>query len=410
MIDDRTLGGRRRASSTAVRLAVPAALIALLVAQAPVLMDLTLRGVVYENQGITDLGRDLLGVSVVEQGGIPYRQIGDLISEFEAPDLPLSGPPRLSGWVVHPPLALAGARVLLAVSGSEAETAGRRLGVFFTLGLAVAIVVILTRRKPAWAIAVGLATLVWVPTFTDTIWIQGNAFAGLGLLTVVLLDGSGRRTIGRIVLGLLVAWKPWLAVFALALPGSSSVLKDLAWVAATAVVATLASLPFVGGLDALWAWITEALPGNAVEARETPSNLSWTSFAGSGVATLIYVGVAGADPADQTETASSALATLAGRHRHSPGSVCVGPLLACSRSGGLACREWSSSIDLRIPVFAWIGLAILPVALSRLGLAGMENRVLPMVLAGAVLLLGTVVVARRVGTGQRDADRGMAAG
>ena len=383
------LAGSRRASSTAVRLSVTAALIALLVAQAPVLMDLTLRGVVYENQGITDLGRDLLGVSVVEQGGIPYRQVGDLISEFEAPDLPVSGPPRLSGWVVHPPLALAGARVLLVISGSEAETAGRRLGVFFTLGLAVAIVVILARRKPAWAIAVGLATLVWVPTFTDTIWIQGNALAGLGLLAVVLLDARGSRTSARIFLGLLVAWKPWLAVFALALPRSSSVLKDLAWVAATAVVATLASLPFVGGLDALRAWITEALPGNAVEARETPSNLSWTSFAGSGVATLIYVGVVGAIPLIRRRLPrqlwlllpvgiATALAPFVWDHYW----LALAPVVWLVASG--------THIDLRIPVFGWIGLAVLPVALARLGQAGMENRVLPMVLAGAVLLLGTV--------------------
>lgn len=403
------LAGSRRVSSTAVRLVVPAFLIALLVAQAPVLMDLTLRGVVYENQGITDLGRDLVGVSVVEQGGIPYGQIGDLISEFGAPHLPLSGPPRLSGWVVHPPLALAGARALLAISGSEAEAAGRCLGVLFTLGLAVAIVVMLTRYKQSWAIAVGLATLVWVPTFTDTIWIQGNALAGLALLTVILLEGSGRRTTGRIVLGLLVAWKPWLAVFALALPGSSSVLKDLAWVAATAVVATLASLPFVGGLDALWAWITEALPGNAVEARETPSNLSWTSLAGSGVATLIYVGVAGAIPLIRRRLPRQLWLLL-------PVGIAtaLAPFVWDHYWLALAPVVWfvasRAEFDLRIPVFAWTSLAILPVALARLGQSGMENRVLPMVLAGTVLLLGTVVVAGRVGTGQRDADRGMAAG
>ena len=82
-------------------------LVVALAAQIPVLVDLAGEGVVYENLGITDLGRDLLGVSAIEQGGMPYRQLRDLIREYGTPDLPLSGQPRLSGWVVHPPLALA---------------------------------------------------------------------------------------------------------------------------------------------------------------------------------------------------------------------------------------------------------------------------------------------------------------
>ena len=389
---------RRPWRPVGIKLSILAILVVLLFAQAPVLMDLSLRGIVYENHGITDLGRDLLGAAVVEQGGLPYGQIDDLILQYEAPELPLSGSPRSSGWVVHPPLAIAGARALLMASGSEAELAGRQIGALFTLGLMVAIVVLVVGRKPAWAAPAGLVTLVWAPTFTDTIWIQGNALAGLGLLAVLLLDRSSRRTAALILMGFLTAWKPWLAVFALALPRSSSVLKDLAWVASTAILVTLAALPFVGGFDALWVWLTEALPGNAVEARDTPSNLSWTSFVGSGLATIIYVGVASAIPFARRRLSrelwlllpvgvSTALAPFVWDHYW----------LALAPVVWFVFRE--AHTDLRVPVAGWISLMILPVALSRLGLSGMEYRVLPLVLAGAVLLLGTVTTVRLEGRG-----------
>ena len=381
---------RRPVGSASIsRLGLLILLIVLLVAQLPVLSDLTVRGAVYESQGITDLGRDLLGVTVVEEGGMPYQQIGDLLSQYEPPDLPLSDAPRLSGWVVHPPLALAGARALLAVYGSDAELAGRRLGALGVVALAFAIIAILHRRKPAWAIPVAIATVVWVPTFTDTVWIQGNALAGLGLLVVVLLDGKGRRVVALIILGLLVAWKPWLAVFALALPRSTSVVKDVAVVAGTAALATLAALPFVGGFDSLWAWITEALPGNTAEARDTPSNLSWISPAGPGLATLVYLGAALAIPMIRRRFpreiwlllpvwVATALAPFVWDHYWLALAPVVWFVVSRVRS------------DLRLPAFSWIGLAVLPMALSRLGQPGLENRVVPMVLAGASLFVGVV--------------------
>ncbi len=384
----------RSVGSVVTQVGLVVILFALLVALVPALADLAIRGAVYQNVGITDLGRDLLGVSAIEQGGTPYQQIGDLIEQYGSPDLPLSGPPRLSGWVVHPPLALAGARALAIAFGSGAELAGRRLGVVAVIALTIATILVLRRRRPSWTIPAALAMLVWVPTLTDTIWIQGNAIAGLGLLGVALLDGRGRRIAALIILGLLVAWKPWLAIFALALRRSTSVLKDVAAVGLTAAVATLAILPFVGGFESLWTWIAEAMPGNAEEARTTPSNLSWTSFAGSGLATSIYLGAAIGIPIVRRRLprqlwpllpvwVATALAPFVWDHYW----LALAPLVWLVMSEAQA--------DLRVPAFGWTSFAVLPVALSLLGQPGLENRVLPMVLGCATLFLG-VVVDRRI--------------
>ncbi|MGZ8783981.1 MAG: hypothetical protein ACXW1Y_00240 [Acidimicrobiia bacterium] len=379
-----------------IRLGSLVVLVAILVTLFPVFIDLTVWGVVYENQGITDLGRDLLGVAAIERGGVPYQQIGDLIEQYGDPDLPLSGSPRLSGWIVHPPLALAGARALQAVFGSLSELVARRIGILGVVILTGAVIMILRRRTPTWMMPVAIATLVWVPTFTDTVWIQGNAFAGLGLCAVVFLDRNGQRTAARVVLGLLVAWKPWLAVFALALPRSTSVLKDVAVVGGSAMLATLAVLPFVGGFDTLLAWITKALPGNTAEARDTPSNLSWTSPAGAGVATLLYLG--------------TALAVALARRRLPRRlwlllpvwlATSVAPFVWDHYWLALAPIVWllvsEDGSNLRIPAFIWLGLAVLPMLFAGLGQPGLENRVVPMVLAGASLFVGLVVSVWSVG-------------
>jgi hypothetical protein len=374
-------------------------LIVLLVAQLPVLIDLLSVGVVYEDQGITDLGRDLIGAAVAEQGGMPYQQVGDLMLSYQSPDLPLSGPPRPTGWVVHPPLALAGARALLVAFDADAEMVGRRLGVLALAALVVAIIVVLRRRKPSWSLPAAIAMLVWVPTFTDTVWIQSNAFAGLGLLAVVLLDDRGRWTMSRVILGLLVAWKPWLMVFALALPRSSSVVKDLAVVAVTAGAATLLALPFVGGLESLWTWITEAMPGNAVEARNTPSNVSWTSFAGTGWATGLYLGAALAIPMIRRWVPRDAWLLI-------PVWVAtaLAPFVWDHYWLALAPIVWLVVSEIRpearVLAGVWMGLAVLPVALSRLGQSGLENRVMPMVLAGAALFFALVLHTRSVTLGR----------
>jgi hypothetical protein len=56
--------------SRVIRVGSLVVLVAILVTLFPVLIDLTVSGVVYENQGITDLGRDLLGVAAIERGGV----------------------------------------------------------------------------------------------------------------------------------------------------------------------------------------------------------------------------------------------------------------------------------------------------------------------------------------------------
>jgi hypothetical protein len=86
------------------------------------------RGMNFPDLGITDLGRDLVGAHAVETGGSPYGQLGDLNTRFGAIDVAQAGKTRETGWVVHPPLAIASARFLLNVFGvRHAEIMARRI-------------------------------------------------------------------------------------------------------------------------------------------------------------------------------------------------------------------------------------------------------------------------------------------
>ena len=368
-------------------------LVGILVAHVPTLSDLVTDGVVYQDQGITDLGRDLLGAKVVDKGGMPYRQIGQLLADHQSPDLPLSASPRPSGWVIHPPLALAGARGLADLGGADAEMAARRIGAGAVVVLAAAIAAMLWRPRRSWVLAAVLVMLVWTPTFTDTVWIQNNALAGLGLLAVVALDDIGRRPAALVVLGFLSAWKPWLTVFALALPRSTSTLRDVAGVVGTAVLVTFAALPFVGGLDSLVAWTTQALPGNIVEARATPPNLSWTKPLPSAIASGLYLLAAASIPFVKKKLPPNChllLPTLV--------ATTVAPFVWDHYWLAIAPVVWFTFVrceaDLRAPIGAWAALAVVPVALTVVGASGLESRLLPMALSGVAILFAILIAAK----------------
>ncbi len=368
----------------------------------PVLAKLLGPGVVYVNQGITDFGRDLVGARAVEVGGSPYGSLGDLYDRYGAVDLPQSGPPRETGWVVHPPVAIAGARLLLTLAGLEqAELVARRLGAVGVGLLLVALFALFQGTSKTLAGVVAATLVMWVPTFTDLLWIQDNGVAGLLLLGVLWLDHVQRRSLALLLLGLLVAWKPWLAVFALGLPRSSSALKDLSAVAVTAIGATLLVLPFVGGWETLRIWVVDALPGNVVEARDTPSNISWTSFLTASAASVLYV--------------IAVVGAALGRRFVDRD---LWPLVAGLPAVTVAPFVWDHYWLAIVPAFAWaasahperlrssfqlaLGLAVIPVALDVFGLPGLENRGLPMALAPVPIAAGLALLVRDRRAGRRS--------
>jgi hypothetical protein len=73
-------------------------------------------------------------------------------------------------------------------------------------------------------------------------------------------------------MSLCVAWRPWCAPLALFLPGSERPIKDAGWVGLGAVTLTLASLPAVGGLSALYDWLFVATPANVAENLDVSFN------------------------------------------------------------------------------------------------------------------------------------------
>ena len=122
----------------------------------------------------------------------------------------------------------------------------------------------------------------------------------------------------------------------------------------------------MGGFETLWGWITQALPGNTAD-RDAPSNLSWTNWAGPGLATLVYVGAVLAIPVIRrwlprplwlllAMWVATAVAPFAWDHYW----------LALAPMVWLVVGEDGSS--LRWAATVWICLAVLPTALSRLGL------------------------------------------
>ncbi len=207
---------------------------------------------------VTDFGRDLVGADLARNGQSPYQEISGL-----PPTDVVGGVGTGDSWIAHSPLAISMARTMLAVFDAKtAETVAKVLGV----GVLIGILVWLIWGKGAigrpWASAIAGSVALLMGVRSDIFWIQGASIVAMGMVGVLALIHSDRRHIGLVLLGVLVAWRPWLAPLALFLPRGKSALVDVTVVGGVAVTATLAALPAVGGWESLTDWITVALPEN----------------------------------------------------------------------------------------------------------------------------------------------------
>jgi hypothetical protein len=234
---------------------------------------------------ITDFGRDLLGARAAQLGINPYQTVGDL-----AAAIPDSGIPTEASdlWVAHSPLSIAVARLWLTVAGPDlAEDIAE-----FVQGLSLVLLLggVWLFGARTWSHWHGLllasATALTLGFRLDAFYIQGASLVALGLFLVLLMERQSWRTGGLLLLGGLVAWRPWLAPMALVLPRSASGTRDGVQVALTATLATLLVLPWIGGWQSVTSWVFEALPANlefysAYEWNMSPSGPFLSAAAGS---------------------------------------------------------------------------------------------------------------------------------
>jgi hypothetical protein len=237
---------------------------------------------------VSDLGRDLAGAAAARRGESPYRQLGELSHEYESS--------RASAWwVAHAPIALAGARVLLALGDAGLllpERDGRIAAACGVVAFGLLAGRLVARfHGMTWALAGSAAILLSLPAHDDVIWVQANGILALLLLLVFVLDAHSRRGAALTLLGILIAWKPWVVPFALALPKSRSALQDVLWASAVAALATAVVLPWTGGLNALARWMLEAVPRNLEQYRPDPWNAALTRSLPRSSAAVIQLGV-----------------------------------------------------------------------------------------------------------------------
>ncbi len=216
---------------------------------------------------VSDLGRDVIGSRASRDGGVPYGRLGDLDG---------SVPSEVRAWwVAHTPVAVAVAAALDSWTASPDRTA-RALTIVGLVGVAFALAAAGGRGfRGLLLLAAGLAV---IPAWTDFIWVQLGTLTAMGLLAVFGLDSRGWRRTAPVLLGVLIAWRPWLAPVALALPPRGRLWRDLWWVAIGGAGATLLALPWVGGWEGVVVWLTVAAPANLAQYRQTIGNLSVTQW------------------------------------------------------------------------------------------------------------------------------------
>lgn len=306
---------------------------------------------------VSDLGRDLLGAGAVADGQIPYQRLGELVDGL---------PDRWSDqWVAHSPLSIAVARGLASLEPEAPELLARWLGL---LGLVV-LTCWLARGKwtAAFFLGAAWAAWTWFPTLADLYWVQTASVAALALAGALVLDRREARPAALALLGLIVAWKPWMMVFAAFLPRSRSVWRDVTVVAGWAIVFTLVVLPWAGGTAALWSWITEALPANLVVSKQTyGGGYGFTGLLSSGWASAAYGLVVILCLLGRRRLPRTAWPTLAAA-AHLVAAPLVWDHYWLAVLPAVLWPVWTRTAPpvLRVAVAAWLGI---PVALSVLAL------------------------------------------
>ena len=209
---------------------------------------------------VTDLDRDLIGARAAIEGYSPYQRLGEiemLIPEIEVDE---AWEPF---WVSHAPFSIALARGMWMAFGDFAESVAR-IGVVLSLGLLMIIPPLRMGLPLPLGLFLGGSLALSAGAALDIGFLQGAALLGVGIL--VVFDLSIRHpALALAVMALCVAWRPWCAPLALFLPLANRPLRNAAWVAIGATGVTLASLPALGGLQALYDWLWVAAPANLGE-------------------------------------------------------------------------------------------------------------------------------------------------
>lgn len=243
---------------------------------------------------ITDFGRDIAAARAVDHGINPYQRLGDLSDAI--PELAVATKVERQ-WVAHSPLSIAAARAAWMLLGDRAEEVGK-FGVILATVLLVSGIAsrgLRSTHSIPW-FGLSAAVLISIGVEADLHWIQAASLHALLLGVVLWADRSKKHGIALLLLGVVVAWRPWCWPLALFLPESKRPIRDGVAVAAVAGAATLAVLPVVGGLPSLVRWLTLALPENASQYLADDWNLAltgmlWPAGAVVAVATVLYLGL-----------------------------------------------------------------------------------------------------------------------
>lgn len=235
---------------------------------------------------VTDFGRDVAGAQAAIHGVNPYQQLGDL--EVTVPNLSVPEDAE-QFWVAHSPLSVAIARVAFHTFGEATVDVAKIAVVVSSVGVIAWILLgVGTMKSAATRMALAGAVAMSLGIESDLLWVQGASLLALALGTLMSLLRRDRQWPAVVVLGFIVAWRPWCAPLALFLP------KGRAWwnAAGTALAATATTVvcaSFIGGSVALRSWFTDALPQNTEAYLRSRWNLSVTGpYLGIPLALLIF--------------------------------------------------------------------------------------------------------------------------
>lgn len=237
---------------------------------------------------LSDFGRDLIAAQAVIEGLSPYQSLGDILEALPHVDV---REPFDEGWIAHSPVAIAVARLSYHVAGESAED-WMRTAIMVSGGALILISMLPVAGGPSAAcrLTISGALGLGVGLEDDVAWVQGASIVSLLVGISIYSYSRGYPRLSRLVLGICIAWKPWLAPLALFLPGSRHPMKDVVAVGATAAILTVMALPAIGGVGALGDWITAALPANTAQYVQFPWNLSVTGPPlGVGLSTIVGV-------------------------------------------------------------------------------------------------------------------------
>lgn len=260
---------------------------------------------------VSDLRRNLMAVSAIDRGAVTaYDQLGVLSRSIQGDEG--------EWWVAQSPSAVASAH-LFALFGDQAESV-YRVGSVAAFLLAVLLLSRIVPRRDwlagAWVVGAVMVSAGWI---SDISWLNGQGYTALGISLFLWAHHRGAHDSGAVLLGLLIAWRPWLLPLVAFDASGRQVWKRLWLGGMTGGAATVASSLVLGGVSEIARFALVATPANAEQFRSFAWNLSLTATATPAFAMVAYV------------AAISATITLAVRgKRHGASLLAIATVLGVS--------------------------------------------------------------------------------